>query len=114
MASGRGSTGGAAGGGGAMRARGDGSTRGDGAASTRAGDQRAAGPGGGGGGSGAGGALTAKACQPLGGVGKVRSPFADAEAGEKNRREEDKELELRPRVTHRGQPATEPRALREC
>ena len=58
--------------------------------------------------------LPVEALQPLGGVGKARPPFADAKAGEQNRREEDKELELRPRVTHRGQPATELRAVLEC
>src|SRR5439155_27052322 len=58
--------------------------------------------------------LPVEALQPLGGVRKVRSPFADTEADEKDRRQEQEELELRTRVTHRAQPATASRALLEC
>jgi len=55
-----------------------------------------------------------EALEPLGGVRKVRAPFANAQADEKDRGQEQEELELRSRVTHRAQPATASRALLEC
>ena len=55
-----------------------------------------------------------EAFEPLRRVRKVRAPLANTEADEKDRRQEQEELELRTRVTHRAQPATASRALLEC
>ena len=55
-----------------------------------------------------------EAFEPVGRDGKSGAPFADPEPDEEDRREEQQELELRTRVTHRGQPAIACRGLLEC
>jgi hypothetical protein len=55
-----------------------------------------------------------EAFEPLRRVRKVRAPLANAEANEKNGRQEQEKLELRTRVIHRAQAATASRALLEC
>jgi len=54
-----------------------------------------------------------EALEPLGGRRKIGTPFADAQAGEKNSRQEQQELELRARVAHHAKPATSFRASLE-
>src|SRR5262249_58968365 len=58
--------------------------------------------------------LAIEAIEPLGGVGETGAPLTDAEPGEKDRREEHEQLELRARVAHCAQPATTIWVLLEC